>query len=210
MSRHTSPVRLWLHGLLVLAIVAVGLAASVAAAAEKKPSTENTKSTKPLKSGRQVGEYVPTFYCRVVTGPLMNKSVCYVCRNGSRPVVMVLVRKVTPELKPLLKSLDRIVDENRAIGLKSFGVLLSDDPVRDASSLQTFAFDNKISIPLTIANNTVADSSGMKVHSDAAVTVLLYRNRRVVSNFSYRDGELKSSQIQTVLKRVRRFAMENE
>ena len=63
----------------------------------KKMSATKMKAT--LNSGRAVGEYVPTFYSRAVTGPLMNKSICYVCRNGARPVVMILMRRVEPEWK---------------------------------------------------------------------------------------------------------------
>ena len=76
----------------------------------------------PLESGLKVGEHVPSFYTRAVTGPLMNKSVCYVCRNGQRPVVMVLMRRIDAELKPLMKSLDRLVDGNRAAGLGRDGI----------------------------------------------------------------------------------------
>ena len=38
----------------------------------------------------KVGDEVPSFYVRTVTGPLAGKSVCYVCRHGDRPVAMVL------------------------------------------------------------------------------------------------------------------------
>ena len=65
----------------------------------------------PLRSGRAVGEYVPTFYVRAVNGPLMNKSVCFVCRNGSRPVVMVLLQEMREfnEYRMLIFGLTMIV-----------------------------------------------------------------------------------------------------
>ena len=67
----------------------------------------------PIRSGRNIGQAVPSFYVRAVTGPLRNKSVCYVCRNGSRPCVMVLFRNTGPALGKLLKAIDKVLHRNR-------------------------------------------------------------------------------------------------
>jgi len=163
----------------------------------------------PLDSGRAVGDEVPSFYVRAVTGPLRNKSVCYVCRNGARPVVMVLLREVEPELKPLLETVDRLVDRNRAAGLRSFGVLLSDDPGGAVSTVQTFAFNNKVAMPLTVATETVGGRGCQAVHPDAAVTVVLYRERRVVARFAYRSGDLNPPRIRDLTESIREFAAQD-
>jgi hypothetical protein len=179
-------------------------------AAEEKPRGA-VESNAPLRSGCQVGELVPTFYSRAVTGPLMNKSVCYICRNGERPVVMVLLNGgVGPEVEPLLKSIDRLVDRNRASGLRGFGVLLSSEPLRDASRVQTFAFDAKIAMPLTVATEAVAGPSCQRVHPDAAVTVIVYEKRRVEANFSYRAGELDGDAVREIVDRVAHLAGGNK
>ena len=162
--------------------------------------------TKPIKSGREVGQSVPSFYVRAVTGPLRNTSVCYVCRNGNRPVVMVLMQRLDPKLKDLLKGIDRIVDQNRAVGLRSFGVLIHDDTTEAIPLLQTMAFDEKITLPLTVGGTIVAVSTCQDLHPDAATTVVLYRKQRIVSSFAFRTGELKESRIRDVLKSVRQLA----
>ncbi len=64
------------------------------ACSDESPATVTTNSS--TASGK-VGEEVPSFYVRTVTGPLAGKSVCYVCRHGDRPVVMVLLRELGPE-----------------------------------------------------------------------------------------------------------------
>ena len=148
-------------GLAALRTVSIGLAILCANALCIAEMPARRKSM-PLKSGPMVGDHVASFYTRAVTGPLMNKSVCYVCRNGQRPVVMVLLRRVDAELKPLMKSLDKLVDGNRAVGLRGFGVLIDNNSVQATSAVQTFAFDNKISIPLTISGEAVAAASGQK------------------------------------------------
>lgn len=163
-----------------------------------------------LDSGRDIGEYVPTFYSRVVTGPLMNRSVCYVCRNGERPVVMVLLRKFDPRCRLLMKNIDRLVEQHRGSGLRSFGVMLSEDPFRSVSGVQTFSFNNRIVMPMTVAPDAVGASSCQNVHDDTAVTVVLYRRRRVEQRFAFREGEMGFDQVREVIEAVRDFASAGE
>jgi hypothetical protein len=176
-------------------------------AAEPTIGTENTAAA-PLNSGPGLGEYVPTFYSRAVTGPLMNKSVCYVCRNGQRPVVAVFVRSFEPKLKSLLQNIDRVVDRNRLIGLRSFSVKLGSDPFRDISAVQTFSFNNKIDMPFTVASEAVAVPSCQNIHSNAAITVVFYRKRRVEKTFVFRTGEMTTDEVRTVIQGVKDFAGE--
>lgn len=171
---------------------------SGAAIASGKPAEE------PLKSGPESGDMVPSFYTRAVTGPLRNKSVCYVCRNGARPVVMLLMRRIGPELKPLLKGIDTIVDENRANGLRGFGVLIEDDARKATSAVQTFAFNNKIRFPLTVSGEGIAN--GHKLHKKAALTVVLYRKQKVVKTWTFREGELNKADVAAISKHVKDFA----
>jgi hypothetical protein len=154
----------------------------------------------------RTGEYVPNFYVRAVTGPLRNKSVCYVCRNGNRPVVMVLTRRLSSELPDLLRGLDKIADVNRAAGLKTFTVFLSNEPQWAASQLQTFGFDEKIAMPLTIAPEAAGAAvfqNVAEVDVESAVTIVLYRNRRVVSNFAFRTDEGLAEGVEDILQSVR-------
>jgi len=160
--------------------------------------SSQTKGASPVDSGRGIGEYVPTFYSRVVTGPLMNRSVCYVCRNGQRPVVMVFLREVGKESVPLLKQIDDLVDDHRAEGLRSFGVYVCDDPSEAVPVVQTFSFDNKLSLPLTVASTAIAEPHCQNIHVDADVTVVLYRNRKVVESFGYERGHVDRTQIQSI------------
>lgn len=158
-----------------------------------------------IQSGRQVGQKIPSFYVRAVTGPLRNKSVCYVCRNGSRPCVMILFRKLEPGLTPLLKQIDRQVDRNRASGLKGFGVLISPQPSQAISKLQTLSFNNKIRLPLTVGTNAVSAPSCQNVHPEATVTVVLYHRQRVIQTYAFRSGQLTASNTKAILAGVRRL-----
>ena len=157
----------------------------------------------PLVSGRAVGEQVPQFYVRAVTGPLMNKSVCYVCRNGDRPVAMVFLRDVVPGTAELLKELDQVVDQNRAFGLRGFGVLLSENQRTATSKLQTLAFDHQLSLPLTMAPLQVEAAENQNLHPSAAVTVVLYHSHTVSSSYAFRETEITKERIASVISGVR-------
>jgi len=160
-----------------------------------------------LMSGLVVGETVPQFYVRAVTGPLKNKSVCYVCRNGDRPVIMLLARKVTPELTKLLKDVDKLVDRHRADGLRGFGVFVAAVDSKDLlPKLQTVSFDEDLSLPLTIAVSSNEGPTGQKLHADADLTVVLYRNQSVVANFAFRDGELNRNRIAKIVETTDQLA----
>ena len=134
------------------------------------------------------GSEVPSFYVRAVTGPLAGKSVCYVCRNGDRPVVLVLLRDLGPDAALLLKELDRTVNRHRADGLRCFAVLLTDTPQRDAARLQTLAFDEKIDLPLTLVGEATTQGSPLAFSRESAVSVVTYQDRRIVERFSFKGG----------------------
>ncbi|MDA0831832.1 MAG: hypothetical protein O2955_16615 [Planctomycetota bacterium] len=171
------------------------------------PTDDIVEAKRPFISGRLVGDEVPYFYVRAVTGPMMNRSVCYVCRNGQRPVVMVLMQTLSPSARDLLIEIDRVVNKSRAYGLRCFGVLVSDEPMRDVSHVQTFAFDGKIEMPLTIGAPMVALPSCQNLNPDADVTVILYRQRKVVANYAFRGDMLDEDAIKRLGQTIRAFAV---
>lgn len=154
------------------------------------------ESLPPLKTGPAIGSDVTSFYVRAVTGPLAGKSVCYVCRNGDRPVVVVFLRDLNADTTRLLKQLDRTVNEHRADGLRCFVVLLSESPQKDAARLQTLAFDEKLDLPLTVAGEAMTLAN---LASDASIAVVMYENLKVRGNFCYRTGECTETACKTVI-----------
>ncbi|HVV99981.1 MAG TPA: hypothetical protein VHB77_06565 [Planctomycetaceae bacterium] len=162
----------------------------------------------PLVSGRAVGDKMPQFYVRAVTGPLMNRSVCYVCRNGERPVAMVFLRSLGPNVDALLKDIDQAVDRNRAAGLRGVGILVGDDQRDAVSKLQTLSFDNMLTLPLAVAPSQIELATNQNLHSDADVTVVLYRKLQVESRFAFRQGELDKTGIERVHAAIEKLLVE--
>src|SRR3989442_322528 len=94
------------------------LASSVLAFADDK-----TTAKKP--TGCEIGAEMPAFYVREINGARPNLAVCLVCQNGSRPVVMISVRKIDVQVEKLLEAVDRTVDSRRAEGLRGFAIFLA-------------------------------------------------------------------------------------
>lgn len=158
-----------------------------------------------LKSGPEVGAAVHAFFVRAVTGPLRNRSVCYVCRNGDRPVVMVFFQGVDPNAVKFMKMIDRMTDAGRVNGARSFGVLVTDNSGVVVPTLQTLAFDGKIEMPLTAATTAIAGPSSHSLNPDAATTVVLYRHQKVVASFGYRRGDLVDTEIERIQSEIEAF-----
>lgn len=146
-----------------------------------------------------IGAEIPSFYVRAVTGPQAGKSVCYVCRNGDRPVVLVLLKELSPDTAALLKELDRSVNRHRADGLRCFAVFLTDTPQKDSARLQTMAFDEKIDIPLTLAGEAATQGSSVAVPVGTTISVITYHDRRIVQRFSFKPGTCDESARRTII-----------
>ncbi len=159
-----------------------------------------------VAGGLKSGDKVPNFYVRAITGPLQSKSVCYVCRNGDRPVAMILVRRIVPELETLLQGIDRVVDGHRAEGLRSFAVFVSRDSRTLLPQVQTLAFNGKIGLPMTIAAAPTEGPGFRGLPDDVAVSVVLYRDLKVRHSFSFHDDELTRESIDRVLDAARDLA----
>jgi hypothetical protein len=143
--------------------------------------------------------YVPTFQVRNSTGPFVNRSVCHVCRNGDRPVVMVVMREVGPKQRMLLRNIDRSVTTRRGEGLRAFGVFLGDRPREDFDQIRTFAFNGRIEMPVGLSSPSLADQSLLDIPADAETTVFLYENRRVVSRTEFKPGAPNHEQLRDLL-----------
>jgi hypothetical protein len=157
----------------------------------------------PLQSGPETGATIHSFFVRAVTGPHRNRSVCYVCRYGTRPVVAVFMQEVDPDLPKLLKAIDGFVDDNRVAGLRSFGVLVTDDSASVVPTLQTMAFDERIRMPLTASTTTIAGQDSLRLNEKAATTIVLYHKVKAVSSLAFSKGSIDDAAIAETLRQLK-------
>ena len=99
----------------------------------------------------------------------------------------------------LVKKVDSLVEKNKGKQMRSFVVLLTDDPDGAEKELQAFAKKHGISnIPLTFFEG-VTGPPNYKIAKDADVTVMLWRGRVVSTNHSFAKGGLTTKTAQKIL-----------
>ncbi len=152
----------------------------------------------PLASGPQAGEKVPgPFKPLNATGPDAGKEECLYCKHGSKPMVMVFARELSPGVVALIKKLDAATAAKSEAGLASCVIVLSD--TKDlAPALAKWAGAEKIANTV-LATYAPAGPAKYALAPDAVVTVLLYTKQTVKSNHKFRAGELKDAGVEAIL-----------
>lgn len=153
---------------------------------------------KKLESGLPVGESVPAFNVRDITGPNEGKTLCYRCKYGARPVVTVFTRTINDEVKALIKNIDAQVGKNEDKKMASFVVLITDTPDASEKQLKEVAEKEKIkNVPLTIIDGKSGPPE-YNISADAEVTVMMWVESKVMVNESYAPGKFDKKSVEAL------------
>jgi hypothetical protein len=109
---------------------------------------------------------------------------------------MIFAREINDNLTSLVKKVDAANVENKAIS--SFVVFCSDEEGLEGK-LKKLAKDAGLKKTVLALDNP-AGPRGYNVAKDADVTVVLYVKRNVKANRAFKKGQLKSSDIEAILK----------
>ena len=151
-----------------------------------------------VKSGPQCGEELAgPFHPLNVTGPNAGEKQCLYCKNGNNPVAMIFAREVSEPLTTLIKKIDSATADHKEAKMGSFVVFLSDSEDLPTKLKDVAEKESIKECVLSIDNP--AGPKGYKVSKDADVTVVLYRNAKVVSNYTFRAGQLNEQAIDRIL-----------
>lgn len=157
---------------------------------------------KGVKSGPQVGENArpKPFYPLNLNGPTPDEKQCLVCRNGNNPVAMIFARETSEPLTDLISKLDAETVKNAEKKMGSFAVFCNDAEGLP-SKLKDIAKSQKLkAFVLAVDNPTGPDS--YNIAKDAEVTVVLYNKSKVIANYSFKKGELKSGDVEKIVSDV--------
>ncbi|MBW3542934.1 MAG: hypothetical protein KY476_21950 [Planctomycetes bacterium] len=112
----------------------------------------------------------------------------------------VFAREMTDDLASLVKKIDKQIAEHEDKQLKSFVVLLTDDPDATEEKLTETAKKHGISenVPLTLFDGT-AGPPKYKIAEDADVTVLLWTKQEVKANHAFKKGEFNAKAVDKVM-----------
>jgi hypothetical protein len=149
-----------------------------------------------LQSGPQAGDLLGPFQVVKAAGAEndgveVGQRLCYRCRMGNRPMVMIFAHQTNDALANLVKQLDGVVVKNADKKMGSFVSLLGDEPNELAATAKRFVETNKIEhVPFVVPDDHSTGPSGYNLNADADVTVLIYRHGKVVVNYALPAGGL--------------------
>jgi hypothetical protein len=150
------------------------------------------------RSGPPVGEELPgTFEPVYLTGPDAGRKTCVLCEYGESPVVMVFAREVSAPLTTLIKRLDAVTAQHKGSSLASTVIFLSNE---EALAKQAKQVADKEKIEHTVLRTYKPEGpKGYGVAKDVDITVVLFIDRVVKANHSFKGGELKDKDIDSIL-----------
>ena len=114
----------------------------------------------------------------------------------------MFARKIDGDLTSLVKQVNEQVGKYGDKKLSSFVVFLTDDSDELRPKVEKWAEKEKIdNVPLTIAE-IPAGPPEYKIDKDAELTVMLWKNQKVVVNHAFKAGGLKKEQIAAIVKDI--------
>ncbi len=156
--------------MLSLAVVAFAMSGVV---------TADEAAKAELKSGPQDGDSLGAFNVTKVAGAEddgveQGQNLCYRCRNGSRPQVILFTRSTDPKVAELVQKLDKAIAENESSKLRVFVNVLGDDKESASAEAKKFAAASKAkNVPFVVPNEFENGPADYGVNAKAEVTITL-------------------------------------
>lgn len=176
---------------------ACGLAAAMVMAVAVVASAEVT-------SGPQVGEKVGAFEVTKIAGNpddgvAEGRTLCYRCKMGGRPVVMVFARTADEKLAKLLKKIEEEIEEHQTEKLAGFVNMIGAEPESLKKAAAEFATKHGIKrIAFVVPEDAKDGPPDLKIAPDADVTVICYKGGMVQANHAFAKGGLSDDTIAAV------------
>lgn len=139
----------------------------------------------------QTGDGIGAFYVTKVAGAVddgveQGQELCYRCKYGGRPMVLVFARKTGGKVPELLKSLDAAVDSNDEAQLRGVMTLLGDDESALKQKGQKLAKKTGVNkVPVVVAKDTKSGPASYRIPEDAEITVVVAKDSEVVGTHTF-------------------------
>lgn len=180
---------------LLLSIGLVGLSLSALATTDDSASSDVADS---LSRGDAIG----AFYVTKVAGAEDDgvepgDSLCYRCRYGSSPMVMVFARQTEGNFTDLVRTLDSAVAQHEQARLRGLVTLMGDDAAELKSLGRQIAEQAEVKqVPVVIAEDIKTGPPNYHLPMDADVAIVVAKDSQVVNTYSYRGGEIDLAAIE--------------
>ncbi len=166
-------------------------------------------SAEEVKSGLETGKAINPFYVTKIAGAeddgkVAGDNLCYRCKNGARPQVMVFTRSTDDKVVALVKQLDEQLKKNEEAQLRAFVNLLGDS--KDAATAQAKKLATATSaknVPFVVPNEFENGPEDYGINAKAELTVIIANESKVVG--SYAVASAKDLNVDTVIGSVKKM-----
>ncbi|MEO8271180.1 MAG: hypothetical protein ABI557_15770, partial [Aureliella sp.] len=137
-------------------------------------------------------------------GVACGKNLCYRCKNGSRPQVMVFTRSSDDKVVALVKKLDEQLTAHEDAQLRAFVNMLGDSKDAAADSVKKLAVATKAkNVPFVVPNEFENGPEDYGISPKADITIIIANDDKVVSNYSVASA--KDLDVDSVIKDVKKM-----
>jgi hypothetical protein len=154
-----------------------------------------------VTSGPQVGDSVGAFTVTKVTGNpddgvADGKTLCYRCKMGQRPVVMVFARSADESFAKFLKKLEGELEEHADEKLTAFVNMIGTDAESLKKAAAEFVEKHDIKrVAFVVPEDIQHGPPEFKIAPDAEITVVCYKGGTVKANHAFAKGPLSDEKI---------------
>lgn len=187
-------------GMLCLAVFI--LAASMMSA--PVAAVENIRIAGRLRSGDSIGAFRVTKVGGAIDdGVEAGEDLCYRCRYGSRPMVLIFARKSGPGLKRLAERVDAAIDANQDAHLRGLLTFFGDEPAKLTDAATEFVSECPVRmLPVTVAEEATTGPVDYRIDVNAPLTVIIASDSQVVETAVFSDEAIDPDAVMEVVSTI--------
>lgn len=158
-----------------------------------------------VTSGPRVGDPVGAFTVTKVAGNpgdgvADGRTLCYRCKMGQRPVVMVFARSADESFAKFLKQLDEELEEHADDKLTAFVNMIGTDAESLKQAAADFVAKHGIKrVAFVVPEDVENGPPEFKIAPEADVTVVCYKEGTVTANHAFAKGGLSDEKIEALV-----------
>lgn len=162
-----------------------------------------------VKSGLECGKGIAPFYVTKVAGAeddgvAKDDNLCYRCKNGSRPQVMVFTRSTDAKVIALVEKLDAQLKQHEDAQLRAFVNMLGDSKDAATDSVKKLASAAKAThVPFVVPNEFENGPEDYGISPKAEITIIVANEAKVVANHS--AASAKDLDVDSVIKDIEKM-----
>ncbi len=152
-------------------------------------------ASKSVESGLQTGKRLGAFDVVKCAGEEadnvpIGEKLCYRCRNGSRPQVMVFTKSTDKKVTELVKQLDEHIAKFEDEQLRAFVSVMGESKAAAEKSVKQLAESAKTkSVPFVVPVEFENGPENYALNPKAEVTIIVGNKSTVVANFAYAKAD---------------------